>query len=577
MHDAAAQLVLIIALGIGSQWLGWRLGLPAILPLLVAGFLAGPVAGVLNPDALLGGLLFPVVSLAVALILLEGGLSLKFSELKEVRGAVRLLVSLGALLTWGLGGVAAYFLLGLSVQLSALLAAVLVVSGPTVVLPLLKFVQPSERVASILKWEGIIVDPVGATLAVLVFGAVGSGSFGDVTLLGIVGGILITLLAGGLIGFLAGRAVVLMFSRNVVPEYLHTAVVITLGLLAYVAANFFREEAGLMAVTVMGIALANQRKVNVKHVVAFKEELGVLLLSFLFIVLSGRLELSSFAEVGFEALVFVAVLLLLVRPLAVWVSTLGSGLLWRERVFLAALAPRGIVAASVASLFALELTEAGVAGAEALVPLTFIVVVGSVAVAAFTSAPIARRLGVVRLAPQGTLIIGAHGWARQIANALREAGFETVLVDTNSANVRAAKAAGLTAFEGNILSATLRDELPLSGLGRVLALTPNDELNALAALTLADTVGADNVYVIGGAGEDLSGAQRAQLEARSLFGARDYAAVNRLFTDGAEVRPLDADGETSLPLFAVGERLKIITADSTPVVSGERIIGVVAV
>ena len=568
------QLVLILTLGIGAQWLGWKLGLPAILPLLIVGFVAGPVTGLLEPDATLGDVLFPLVSLSVALILLEGGLSLKFGELREVRGVVRRLITLGVLVTWGVGGLAAYFILGLDVQLSALLAAILVVSGPTVVIPLLRFIRPSERVGSVLKWEGIMVDPVGATLAVLVFGAIGEGNFAEITLLSIVTGIALTLLIGGVVGVLAGRLVTELIGRHQIPENLHTPAILVFALVSYAVSNAFRAEAGLMAVTVLGVVLANQKKFSVRSIVTFKEELGTILLSVLFIILSARLELSDFAGIGPEVLLFFAVLLLVARPLAVWVSTLGSSLPWNERLFLMTLAPRGIVAASVASLFALELSHTGVAGAEALVPLTFLVVVGSVTVSAFSAVPFARRLGVVQTPPEGMLLVGAHSWARDIARAVQDAGTDVLLVDMNPENVRAAEAAGLTAVQGNILSDAFIETLPTDKLGRMLALTSNDELNVLAATRLAEQFGRGNVYMLAAPTEGLSSAQRQLLLSRSLFGPdKGFRYLDERFRAGAVVKTADLLGDAADPLFLVGEGLEVVTAQTSGLKSGQRVIG----
>ena len=389
-------LASIVALGIGAQWLAMRLGIPSILCLLVVGLLAGPVAGLIDPDALLGDVLSPLVSLLVAVILFEGGLNLRVSEVRGVRKVVRRLISVGVLLTWVLTSIAAYFLLGLSAQLSALLGAILVVSGPTVVLPLLKHARPTERVNSVLKWEGILVDPIGAILAVLVFQGILAANSGEET-----GSLLVgfglTFLAGLLLGAVGGGFLFLVLIRGWVPESLRNGVTLAVVLVTFAVSDLIRAESGLLAVTLMGIALANQQKVSVEGIVEFKEELRDLFLAILFIVLSARLgleELTSVATLG--TLVFVLALVLVVRPVAVLVSTFRSDLPGRERAFLSWMAPRGIVAASVASVFGLELADAGISGAEALTPLAFLVILATVAVYGLTTAPVARRLGVAK-------------------------------------------------------------------------------------------------------------------------------------------------------------------------------------
>jgi len=276
--------------------------MPSILFLLVFGFLAGPVTGLLDPDALLGELLLPIVSISVAIILFEGGLTLRLEELREIGGVVLALVTLGAIVTWSLAAAAAHFVLGLEVQVAVLLGAVLVVTGPTVIGPLLRHVRPTGRVADILKWEGIVIDPIGALLAVLVFEA---------------------LLVG-----------------------------------AFVLSNHLQAESGLFAVTLMGLVLDNQKHVAVKHILDFKENLSVLIISALFILLSDRLEPSHFSHFGMESVLFLAILIFVARPTSVLTSTLRSDLDWRERLFLSWMAPRGIVAAAVASVFALKLSAA---------------------------------------------------------------------------------------------------------------------------------------------------------------------------------------------------------------------------
>jgi len=557
----------ILILGIAAQWIGWRLKVPPILPLLIIGFIAGPVTGLLHPDELIGDLLFPVVSISVAVILFEGGLGLKREEVLGVQKIVQRLISIGVVVTWLGAGLAARFVFNLSWSLSALLGAILVVSGPTVVLPMLRSIRPVNRVRTILKWEGILVDPVGATLAVLVLGVIVTGDPNHLTVPAVLLGIGLTLLVGGLIGAAVAGLIILLFWRDWVPEYLQTAVTLMLVIAAFLLSNSLRTESGLMAVTVMGIVLANQRRVNIQHIVSFKEELGVLLLSVLFIILSARMRLSDFAGIGWEAVVYLALLILVIRPLAVWFSTIRSELPWQERVFMAWMAPRGIVAASVATFFALELSSLGFAGTEQLVALTFLVVVGTVTVYALTAGPLAHALGVVQTNPQGTLIVGAHGWAREIASAIEATGFEVWLVDTNLVNVRAAELEGLTAVHGNILTDDVLDSLPLSRIGRLLALTSNSELNALAGLSFLDYLGRENIFMLASATDGLSDVKAQLLREHCLFDVdKGYDYLEQQFDNGAvvEVVPISDGfsypdfqakyGESATPLFVTDEK-----------------------
>lgn len=540
----------ILIFGILAQWLGWRLKVPAILPLLIVGFIIGPVLGWLRPDELIGDLLFPVVSISVAVILFEGGLNLKREEIVGVRVVVQRLISVGMLVTWVGTAVSAYFIFNLDLGLAALLGAILVVSGPTVVLPMLRFIRPANQVRSILKWEGILIDPVGATLAVLVLGVIVSGDPNTLTIPMVLLGIGWTLLVGSVIGILAASLIILLFYHKWVPEYLQTAFSLMLVVGAFLLANHLRAESGLMAVTVMGIILANQRRVNIQHVVSFKEELGVLLLSVLFIILSARMRIVDFAGIGWEAFFFLALLILVIRPLAVWAATIRAALTWQERLFVAWMAPRGIVAASVASFFALELRNLGFPGTERLVALTFLVVVGTVAVYSLTAGPLANALGLVQANPQGTLIIGAHSWAREIARALQTAGFEVWLVDTNLANVRAAENEGVRAIYGSILNDDVIDSLPLSRIGRLLALTSNSELNTLAGLALQEYLGRENVYALASRTDGLSDVKAQLLQEHCLFGVdRGFDYLEEQFDAGATVHMLPVEREFAFESF----------------------------
>ncbi|MCL4264040.1 MAG: cation:proton antiporter [Anaerolineae bacterium] len=528
-------LAIILGLGIIAQWLAWRFKIPSILLLLLFGFLAGPVFGLIHPNEMFGELLFPFVSLSVAIILFEGGLSLKWGETEEVRGVLRLLISVGAFVTWVLASLAAYFILDMEALLAILLGAVLVVTGPTVVIPLLRQIRPSRRVGSILKWEGILIDPIGATLAVLVVEAIlGGGAQPTLNFFHIAQGIVVTLLVGTAVGLVAGWLLVEFLRRDWIAPFLETAVALMMVLAAFALSNEFAAESGLMAATIMGIVLANQKKADVRHITAFKEELGVLLLSVLFIVLAARVNLSAISGILLPEMAFLAVLILVVRPLAVWVSAIGSKLSNREKLFVAALAPRGIVAVAVASLFALELEEVGFAGADQLVNITFLVVVGTVVVYSLTASPLARRLGLVQEHPQGVLIVGAHNWARQMALTLQEAGFEVWLVDANGGRVEIAHHLGLTAIHDSILSDAILDELPLERIGRILALTANSELNTLACLRFGEWLGDDHVYQLMPVRDDAPEQVDENLLGWLLFGPEvSYNLLDRLYYNGA--------------------------------------------
>lgn len=592
LESLPVSLAVILAFGVGAQWLAWRLRLPSILLLLLFGFAIGPVTGWLEPDILFGDWLFALVSLSVAIILFEGGLNLTYAELRRIGGVMGRLVSIGALVTWVLSTAAAVLVLGLDLSLAALFGAILTVTGPTVIGPLLRYVRPVGPVGPILKWEGIVIDPIGATLAVLVFEAVLAGDAQAAPRL-IIGGVLSTALVGTIVGAAGAGLLIVLLARYWIPDTLQNAVVLMVVLAAFVLADALQHEAGLLAVTVMGIVLANQRWAPIRHIVEFKENLQVLLIGGLFIVLTARLKLTDVAAIGPESLVFLGAMILLVRPASVFLATIGAGLGWRERAFLAWMAPRGIVAASVASLFAIRLAEVGVPEAERLAPLTFLVIVGTVALYSLTARPVAQWLGLASPNPTGALLVGAHPLAQAIGLVLQGQGLRVLLVDTNAHNVLNARQAGLPAVQANILAEDLLDDLDLGGIGQLFALTSNDEVNALAAMEFAHVFGRDRVYQLAPGAEQPSGRGTipAHRRGRVLFATSlTYAALSQQIALGAEIRVLDAlehdpsdlsanGAPPAMPLFLIDATGKLtVAADDQPIAprSGQTLIALTA-
>jgi len=579
--DIFLGLAAIVVLGTAAHWLSWRLRLPAILLLLVVGFLAGPVTGFLDPDAIFADLVFPVVSLAVAIILFEGGLSLDIAELREIGGVVRNLVSLGVLVTWTLATLLGLLLLDLDIGLALLLGGVLVVTGPTVIIPLLRTIRPNPRIGSTIKWEGIVNDPIGAILGVLVFEALVAGGF-EASIGAAVSGMLKASVIGVVFGLGGAAIIVVVLRRHWAPDYLQNPLVLALVILVFAVANAIQDESGLLAVTVMGAALASQRFVSVRHIVEFKENLRVLLIASLFIILAARLPLEDPDYWSAGSLLFLAALIVIVRPAAVAVATWRSSLTWRERVFLGVMAPRGIVAAAVASVFALQLTEAGYAQAERLVPLTFLVIVGTVGFYGIAAPLIARSLGIATPNPQGLLMIGAAPWVREVAAVLREKGTQVVLADSNWANVAAARREGLEALYSNVLTEGGLEEIErkLDGVGRFLAVTPNDEVNALATLHFEDLFDRSQMYQLP---PDATARERRQrgipehLRGRFLFGPdATHGEITRRFESGAVVKRthltpefdftafLARSGNDAIPMFVLKESgdVVVLTARS---------------
>ncbi len=507
---AAVSIAIILVFGVVAQWIAWRAKLPSILLLLLAGLLAGPGMRswnpesilVINPDDMFGDLLMPLVGISVGLILYEGGLTLSFREVRSVRKTVALMVTIGAMATWVIAGLAAWSLLGMPLPLAVLLGAILVVTGPTVIGPLLTHIRPAGAVGPILKWEGIVIDPIGVGLAVLVFEAVRLGNLEEATS-AVVINILKTVLFGGGLGAIAAFVLLRLFSTFLVPDFLQNPFSLMLVIATFVGANELQTESGLLATTVMGIVLANQSKADVRHIIEFKENLRVLLISTLFIVLGARLDISTMKGLNWFAVAgFVVVLILIARPACVAVSTIGSGLSFREKVFLSLMAPRGIVAAAGAAIFSLALEieiEAGeltLEGVEQLVPVTFTVIIATVTFYGLIAPVAAKRLGVSDENPQGILFVGATPWVRAVATRLKKRGIRVLLVDTNRINARAAKMEHLDAWQGSILAEHAIEQLDLRGIGRVLALTPNDEVNALALQRLGELFDSSELYTL---------------------------------------------------------------------------------
>lgn len=589
-------VALILILGVGAQWLAWQYHLPSILLLLIAGFVAGPVLGIIDPVVLQGNWVYPFVSVSIGIILFEGGLNLRLSELKEVGGPVRNLISIGVLATWLLGSGAVYLIEGFGPELSILTGAILVVTGPTVIVPLLRQIRPKGRVSTVAKWEGITIDPVGAILSVLVLEVIlllgdpggSAAGFTEATLhvlqgLGMAIGI--SVVAGGA----AAALLVFTLRRRLIPDFLRNPLTLTFVVAAFVGAEALQHEAGLLTTTLMGVAVANQSYVPVQRIIEFKENLQVLLIGTLFIVLSARLDLAVFEHVGLQTLALIAVLVLVIRPLAVMLSAIGTELSWKEQAFLAWLAPRGIVAAAVASLFAYDLQGIFPQAADSLVPVVFLVIVGTVAVYGLTAAPLAGWLGLADPDPEGVLFVGASVWVCRIASVLQNLGITVQLIDSNPGHVKRARKRGLDAQQGDVLSEAVLDDLDLSGIGRLLITLPNDEVASLAALHLSEIFETNNIFQLPARPRSRHAEDRIpkHLRGHLLFGEEascktirdrldrgdDIHVVEPNHTVSAEVLR-ERFGDDLLPMFIVREQqLIVFTEDETETPQpGDRIV-----
>lgn len=493
MDEPTAAIAAVVGLGVAAQWIATRLRIPSILLLLAAGLLAGPGFGLIDPDDLLGDLLFPVVSMGVGLLLFEGGLGLHRSELGSWRGVLFRLLSVGVVITGIVAGVAAATVGGLPVEAAVVFGAIMTVTGPTVIIPLLRQQRLRPRVARILRWEGIWIDAVGATLAIVVLEVVVVAGDGAVE---IAGAVLTTALVGSGLGLVAALAMSWALGHRMVPDHIQNAVIIGVVLATFALANHFREEAGLFATTVLGITLANQRRAPVRHVVEFQENLGVLLIGGIFVVLGARVEAESLGDNLLPGLAVLAVLVLVARPLAVGASTWRSRLTRNERLYLAGLAPRGIVAASVSALFGLKLEEAGVAGGPDLAALTFVVVAGTVVVYGLGAGPLARRLRIRVPEPTGVALIGAPPWVVSLGRCLQQADVGVLVVTTDEDEIRDAQMADLLVYNGRLAHKDLEETVEALGIRLALAVSEREELNAFGSARFVHLLGSANVYAL---------------------------------------------------------------------------------
>lgn len=509
------ELAGILVLGIFAQWLAWKIKLPAILPLIIIGLLFGPVSTFFTSDGeklidgdniFSGELLFSFVSLSVGIILFEGGLTLKVKEIRKLAHALRNLLTIGVVITFIGSGFAAYYLLGIDIRIAFLFAALIIVTGPTVIGPILRNVKPNQNINTILKWEGILIDPIGALIAVLVFGFIRTANPGTEYTLTALKNFFITISTGVFIGAFSAFFLYFLLRKNRIAFYLRNVVALAIVILAFSLSEMIIHESGLIVVTVMGIILANLKLEELKNVFSFKEDISLILVSVLFILLSSRIDMAQISKLGVESLLLFLVVTMLIRPLSVFVSTFKSDLSFKEKIFISWIGPRGIVAAAVASLFSLELLSdprseelSGEAlvymqDAEMLLPLVFLIIVGTVVIQGSSAKLMAKLLKVEREDPQGVLFIGAHEAARYIAKNLVLHKIPVLLADTSTTNLAESRAMGLQVIDGNILRDYAIEDLELSNLGKLFATTPNTEVNSLACKKFVKDFGEGSVF-----------------------------------------------------------------------------------
>lgn len=565
----------IIILGIVAQWAAWRLKLPAILPLLLIGLFVGPLSTLISEDGTKwiepiwngeeglfpGESLYWFVSLAISIILFEGGLTLKRDEIRNVGPVITKLISLGSLVTFIGAGFAAYWIFGLSLQISLLFSGLIIVTGPTVISPILRNVPVKRDISTVLKWEGILIDPIGALVAVLMyeFISVGEGAAFTKTALIEFGKIL---LFGSTFGFAFAHALAFIVKRKLVPHYLMNVFTLAAVLGVFVLSDAFAHESGLLAVVVMGMVLGNINLPNIKELLYFKESLSVLLISVLFILLSANMNLEDLELLyRWETLALFLVVVLIIRPLGVFLSTYRSDLQTNAKLFISWVGPRGIVAAGIASLFGSKLLLKGEPGAEYITPLVFMIVLGTVLLNATTARLFAKAVGVFLTTSEGILILGASEMPRLIAKYLQKQGRHVVLMDSNNNNIRIATEAGLTAMQANIYSDDLTDEVELSDIGYLMSLTGNSEINKYAINRFRKQFGEHGAYRLISK-EEMDNTSRLPKE--GLFSATDdfinmtevtrkYPTINEVDINSSQeyktLAKIIADDTEMVPLF----------------------------
>jgi NhaP-type Na+/H+ or K+/H+ antiporter len=570
------ELAGIIILGILAQWFAWKFKIPAILPLILIGLLVGPIASEFFTDdgskyiepiwngkkgLFPGDYLYYFVSLAISIILFEGGLTLKRDEIKNVGPVITKLITLGSAVTFFGAGVIAHYTFGISWELSFLFSGLIIVTGPTVITPILRNIPLKKDVSAVLKWEGILIDPIGALVAVLVFEfiSVGGGSGFTKTALTEFGKIL---LFGTTFGFTFAHALAFVINKKWIPHYLLNVVSLSTVLLVFVESEIFAHESGLLAVVVMGMVLGNSKLNNLKELLYFKESLSVLLISMLFILLAANINIEDLMLLyNWKTAVLFLLVVFVIRPLAVFLSTYKSNLKLNEKLFISWVGPRGIVAAGIASLFGSKLLKQGIEGAEYITPLVFMIVLGTVLLNATTARFFAKIVGVFLKNSESILVVGASDSARLIGKYLQKNGKRTVLIDANKSFIEKALEDGLEAYQVNIYDDDLTDNIELNDVGYLIAMTGSDTVNKFALNTLSKTFGEQGAFRLASSEE----VKNKNFENKSQFftpkddyinlseAVRDYPTIHEIeiATEDAYTASLEKlhDHIESVPLF----------------------------
>ena len=565
------ELAGIIILGILAQWVAWKFKIPAILPLILIGLLVGPIAAAyLSEDGskwiepiwngtkglFPGDGLYYFVSLAISIILFEGGLTLKRSEIKNVGPVITKLITLGSAITFILAGLAAHYIFNLAWEISFLFSGLIIVTGPTVITPILRNIPLKKDVSTVLKWEGILIDPIGALVAVLVFEFISVGGGGGFTKTALMefGKIL---LFGTSFGFTFAHALAYAINKKLIPHYLLNVVALSTVLLVFVESEVFAHESGLLAVVVMGMVLGNSKLKNLKELLYFKESLSVLLISILFILLAANINIEDLMLLyTWKTIALFTIVVFVIRPLAVFSSTFKSKLKFKEKLFISWVGPRGIVAAGIASLFGSKLLKQGVEGAEYITPLVFMIVLGTVLLNATTARMFAKIVGVFLKTSDSILFVGASSPIRLIAKHLKEKGKRVVLIDSNSNFIEQAINDDLEALKIDIYDDDLTDNIELNDVGYLIALTGSDMVNKHALNNFSKHFGEHGSYKIASSKEII---EASSFERKSFFTPNDdYINLSEAYRENPSILEVEIKTEAEynniLELFSREEK-----------------------
>ncbi|TYB89755.1 sodium:proton antiporter [Oceaniovalibus sp. ACAM 378] len=529
-------IALVGVLGVGAQWLAWKLRMPAIVFMLAIGVLAGPVTGIFDPMRDIGPLTGPMISLAVAVILFEGGLTLNFQSLRDAAEGVRRLVFIGAPVGWLTSTLALRWGAGLSWESAAVFGGIMIVTGPTVIAPLLRTARLSRRPAALLQWEAIVNDPLGALAAVLAFTVVlvlnTATTAGDA-----VGAFFFGIGVATALGLAAGWGLARSYKRAWVPEYMKVPLLFVTLLGTFAASDAVLHESGLLAVTVMGIVIANSGLASYEELRRFKEHATVLLVSGVFILLAASLDFAALGQLTWRAGLFVALVVLVARPLTVMIALAFTSLPMKERLLVALTGPRGVVLVAVAGLFGTRLADLGVADGALIGPMSFVLVAVTVVLHGFTLAPMARWLGLVASEKPGLLIVGGSRWSVGLAEVLAKHDIPVLIADPNRSHLARARAADIPTFFGDILSEVAEHRVEINRFDTVITATDNDAYNTLVATDLAPEFGREKVWQLTREKSEFTRNQLpASLGGQEFSGGETYNGMSRLMWEGWKFR-----------------------------------------